>query len=106
MHGDQDDLVPLGQSEVLAAALKKAGVEVTLQVVQGNGHGGPGFSSPENRKLIEDFFAKHLTGPSTAKAEGTSGEDTARPHHDFQGNDVHHRALARRRLCELCRRVE
>ena len=29
-------------------------------VVKGNGHGGAGFSTPENRKLIEDFFAKHL----------------------------------------------
>lgn len=60
MHGDQDNVVPLGQSRELAEALKKAGVEVTLQVVKGNGHGGPGFFSPENRKLIEDFFAKHL----------------------------------------------
>ena len=60
MHGDQDNTVPLGQSEALAEALKKAGVEVTLVVVPGNGHGGPGFGSPENRKLIEDFFAKHL----------------------------------------------
>ena len=51
---------PLSQSEVLAEALKKAGVEITLVVVQGNGHGGPGFGSPENRKLIVDFFAKHL----------------------------------------------
>jgi acetyl esterase/lipase len=62
MHGDKDPLVPLRQSELLAAALKKAGVEVTLQVVKGGGHGGPGFISPENRKLIEDFFAKHLVG--------------------------------------------
>ena len=60
MHGDKDNIVPLGQSEVLAEALKKAGVEVKLQIVEGNGHGGPGFTSPENRKLIEDFFAKHL----------------------------------------------
>ena len=60
MHGDQDNLVPLGQSQLLADALKKAGVEVNLVVVKGNGHGGPGFGSPENRKLIEDFFAKHL----------------------------------------------
>jgi acetyl esterase/lipase len=60
MHGDQDNLVPLVQSEALAEALKKAGVEVNLVVVKGNGHGGPGFNSPENRKLIEDFFAKHL----------------------------------------------
>jgi acetyl esterase/lipase len=60
MHGDKDNLVPLRQSELLAEALKKAGVEVTLQVVKGSGHGGPGFTTPESRKLIEDFFAKHL----------------------------------------------
>jgi acetyl esterase/lipase len=60
MHGDQDNLVPLGQSEQLAAALRKAGVDVTLRVVKDNGHGGPGFVDPENRKLIEAFFAKHL----------------------------------------------
>ncbi len=60
MHGDKDNTVPLGQSEVLAEALKKVGVEVNLVVVKGNGHGGPGFNSPENRKLIEDFFAQHL----------------------------------------------
>ena len=60
MHGDKDDTVPLKQSEVLAEALKKAGVEVNLVVVKGNAHGGPGFNSAENKKLIEDFFAKHL----------------------------------------------
>ena len=60
MHGDKDNVVPLAQSELLAEALKKTGVEVKLVVVKGNGHGGPGFNSPENRKLIEDFFTKHL----------------------------------------------
>lgn len=60
MHGDKDNVVPLDQSEALADALKKAGVEVKLQIVTDNGHGGPGFSSPENRKLIEGFFDKHL----------------------------------------------
>jgi acetyl esterase/lipase len=60
MHGDQDTTVPPGQSEELAEALKRAGVEVTLQIIKDNGHGGPGFGSPESRKLIEDFFAKHL----------------------------------------------
>ena len=60
MHGDQDNTVPLNQSEVLAEALKKAGVEVKLQVIEGNGHGGPGFNCPESRKLIEDFFAKYV----------------------------------------------
>jgi dipeptidyl aminopeptidase/acylaminoacyl peptidase len=60
MHGDKDNIVPLRQSELLADALKKVGVEVKLEVVKGSGHGGPGFNSPESRKLIEDFFAKHL----------------------------------------------
>jgi dipeptidyl aminopeptidase/acylaminoacyl peptidase len=60
MHGDQDNTVPPGQSEELTEALKKVGVEVKLVVVKGNGHGGPGFNSPENRKLIEEFFDRRL----------------------------------------------
>jgi acetyl esterase/lipase len=60
MHGDQDKTVPLAQSEEIAEALKKAGVEVTLRVLNGAGHGGPAFSGPESQKLIEEFFVKHL----------------------------------------------
>jgi acetyl esterase/lipase len=60
MHGDKDMLVPLNQSERFAEALKKAGAEVRLQVIHGNGHGGPGFYSVESRKMIIDFFDKHL----------------------------------------------
>jgi acetyl esterase/lipase len=60
MHGDKDPLVPIGQSELLQEALKKAGVECTLIRVKGAGHGGRGFSSPENRRRIEAFFSKHL----------------------------------------------
>ncbi len=60
LHGDKDGIVPLAQSQELAKALKKAGVEVDLRVVKGSGHGGPAFLSPESRKLIEEFFAKHL----------------------------------------------
>jgi acetyl esterase/lipase len=61
-HGDKDTLVPLSQSELLAEALKKAGVEVTLQTVQGAGHGGPGFLTPEVAGKILPFFDKHLKG--------------------------------------------
>jgi len=60
MHGDQDNTVPPSQSKELAEALEKAGVEVKLVMVKGNGHGGPGFNSPDNRKLIEEFFNRHL----------------------------------------------
>ncbi len=60
MHGDQDDVMPLAQSVKLAEALRRAGVEVTLQVYKGSGHGGRAFHNPESWKLIEDFFARHL----------------------------------------------
>jgi acetyl esterase/lipase len=57
MHGDKDPLVPLNQSELLDAALKRAGVEVTFHVVKGAGHG---FSGQQNLDLVRDFFARHL----------------------------------------------
>jgi len=60
MHGTEDNLVPMNQSELLDRALRKAGIESTLVRVPNGGHGGPVFMSPENRKKIEDFFEKHL----------------------------------------------
>jgi hypothetical protein len=60
MHGDHDGVVPLAQSVKLAEALRRAGVEVTLQVYPGSGHGGRAFTSPASWRLIEDFFARHL----------------------------------------------
>jgi dipeptidyl aminopeptidase/acylaminoacyl peptidase len=60
LHGDKDPTVPFSQSALLAEALKKAGVEVTLQPVKGAGHGGREFSSAENLKLIEEFLDRHL----------------------------------------------
>ena len=63
LHGDKDPVVPYAQSEELAEALRKAGAEVTLKKVEGAGHGGAAFNSAENRKLIEDFFDKHLKKP-------------------------------------------
>ncbi len=59
-HGDADNLVPLGQSELLEAALKQAQVPVTLYVVKGGGHGG--WSDPKPRELVEAFFKEQLTG--------------------------------------------
>jgi acetyl esterase/lipase len=68
MHGDQDPLVPPNQSELLEQALRKAGVEVTLRVLHGAGHGGPQFQSTEVRRMVEEFFARHLkTGTSESE---------------------------------------
>jgi acetyl esterase/lipase len=60
LHGDADPLVPVGQSEILHEALKKAGVPSELVVIKGGGHGGPGFASAENQQKITAFFEKHL----------------------------------------------
>lgn len=38
-HGDADDVVPLGQSEALHAALLDAGIQSELEVLTGEGHG-------------------------------------------------------------------
>ncbi len=60
VHGDADPLVPHQQSEELYAALQKAGVEATLHIVKGGGH-GTGFG-PEVNLLVEQFFEQHLKG--------------------------------------------
>jgi len=58
VHGDMDPLVPHHQSELLEAALKKAGVPVSFYTVKGAGHGG--FRDPNVPKLTKEFFSKHL----------------------------------------------
>ena len=58
IHGDSDPLVPHHQSEILAAALERAGVPVTLYTVRGGGHGG--FDDPGAAAAVRDFFARYL----------------------------------------------
>jgi acetyl esterase/lipase len=58
IHGDADPLVPHHQSELLDAALKKAGVPVTFYTVKAGGHGN--FRDPNVPPLIKDFLTKQL----------------------------------------------
>ncbi|MGB8166183.1 MAG: prolyl oligopeptidase family serine peptidase [Chthoniobacteraceae bacterium] len=60
VQGTKDPLVPLDQSRRLADRLNAAGAEVTLNVVEGAGHGGPEFTTPESLTAIMEFFARHL----------------------------------------------
>ncbi len=60
MHGDADPQVPLEQSVKLHEALQRAGVESSLQVLPGAGHGGPAFNTPAARTQIREFFSRHL----------------------------------------------
>jgi len=57
IHGENDMSIPVSQSEAFAAKLKAAGVDATLEIAKGRGHGvgGPNFASE-----IISFFDKHL----------------------------------------------
>ncbi|HEV3416626.1 MAG TPA: alpha/beta hydrolase [Pirellulales bacterium] len=59
LHGDKDPLVPAEQSRILHEALQKAGVESTLVIVKGAGH-GPGLDTPQYFQQVVDFFDRHL----------------------------------------------
>jgi acetyl esterase/lipase len=59
MHGDNDYLVPLNQSQLLFEALKKSNVEVTFEIIVGGGHGNH-FNSPALLEQIKRFFNTHL----------------------------------------------
>jgi dipeptidyl aminopeptidase/acylaminoacyl peptidase len=61
VHGDQDPLVPLNQSQLLFEALKKAGVSVRLHVIEGAAH-GPGFGGRDTADMVNAFFDHHLKG--------------------------------------------
>jgi len=63
MHGDKDMAVPFDQSELLYAALRRAGVEATLYKVEGGGHGFRGAVKDTRESLFRmvlDFFDRHL----------------------------------------------
>lgn len=58
VHGDKDTMVRLEQSKILHEALLKAGVESTLYVVPGKGHGIG--APPQAAQEILEFLRKHL----------------------------------------------
>jgi len=58
VHGDRDLFVPHHQSELLVAALARAGIPVTLYTVKGGGHGG--FDDPGAEAAVREFFGKYL----------------------------------------------
>lgn len=67
MHGTRDPAVPYGQSELLDAALRKTGVSATLVPIEGAGHGGPEFQTPEVRDRVVAFFRRQLQVAPQAK---------------------------------------
>jgi acetyl esterase/lipase len=60
MQGTKDPLVPEEQSRELAEKLKAAGAEVQLEIIEGAGHGGAEFTTPERLKMMFDFLQKNI----------------------------------------------
>jgi acetyl esterase/lipase len=59
-HGSADSKVFMNQSESLRDTLLQAGVPVELHVVEGAGHGGPDYDTPENWASILKFLGRTL----------------------------------------------
>jgi len=68
MHGEQDFVVPMNQSELLYEALKKVGADVHFHMVKGAGHGfrGPEVNMAELEKMTARFYDKHLKKKTAA----------------------------------------
>lgn len=66
LHGDQDDLVPPNQSELLHQALQRAGRPVEYHVVTGKGHGFR--TGPEIDPLVDRFLQRHLGRPAAPRS--------------------------------------
>ncbi len=62
VHGDRDCLVPADQSRYLYERLKQVESPVELSILEGEGHGGKAFSTPDMRGKIRRFFDAHLQG--------------------------------------------
>ncbi len=60
MHGDEDPGVPIQQSIQFHERLQKAGVPSQFEIVEGAGHGGKLFDTPEVKATVFAFFEGYL----------------------------------------------
>ena len=70
MHGDKDPLVAPAQSRELDELLKNAGVDVKLVILEGAGHGGPMFQTPDSINTVRAFFDRTLKGAQSKSVGG------------------------------------
>ena len=71
-HGDKDKTVPVCLSEELHKRCKEVGVESSLYILKGAGHGGPQFSDPQRYALVKAFLDRHIK-----QIEETPGKKTS-----------------------------
>lgn len=61
-HGSKDPLVPTQQSIQFAEAIRRIGgpERVSLEIIEGAGHGGPQFETPQNLEKVFQFLERAL----------------------------------------------
>jgi dipeptidyl aminopeptidase/acylaminoacyl peptidase len=62
LHGDKDDLVPYLQSQRLHSRLDQIGVRNVFITVQGAGHDGPMYETPEIQQKVISFLYESARG--------------------------------------------
>lgn len=80
VHGDEDPVVPINQSQLLHGALERAGVNSHFHAIRGAGH-GQGFGGPEIEPMVNAFFERALKArplPANLGPATTSVSDASR----------------------------
>jgi acetyl esterase/lipase len=67
VHGDRDRTVPHHQSQILAGALKNAGVPNVFRTVAGAGHGDDVFRTAPLREWVSEFLRTYLKSASLGR---------------------------------------
>lgn len=67
VHGTEDCLVPWKQSTMLHDALRAAGHQPLLKIIEGAEHGGSGFNTIEIDRLVASFLDRNLRGEEPAR---------------------------------------
>jgi dipeptidyl aminopeptidase/acylaminoacyl peptidase len=60
IHGTADTMIPPSQSERMHAALKAAGADSTLLLIEGMPHGNRTLGRTDVQQAVDGFFAKSL----------------------------------------------
>ncbi|MCH2154927.1 MAG: alpha/beta hydrolase [Opitutales bacterium] len=60
-YGSEDVVVPPQQGEIYAEALDQAGIDASLTIYEGAGHGSPCFFDSSHNEAVIEFFTKHLS---------------------------------------------
>jgi len=68
LHGDQDPQMPINQSHELEGAYRALGLDATLIVVHGAGHGGDQFFDEQRTELVAQFLDAHLRRELTSES--------------------------------------